>query len=52
MNIETDIFVRSVYHIVKNMGDSGENLIDFGRESSIDSAESKWQKIDNILMGY
>ncbi|MGX2982542.1 riboflavin synthase [Helicobacter sp. 23-1045] len=52
VNIETDIFVRSVYHIVKNMGDLGANLIDFGRESALDSAESKWQKIDNILMSY
>lgn len=52
VNIETDIFVRSVYHIVKNMGDSGANLIDFGRESTLDLAKSKWQKIDNILMSY
>ena len=52
VNIETDIFVRSVYHIVKNMKDSGANLGDLGRESALDSHESKWQKIDNILMSY
>ena len=52
VNIETDIFVRSVYHILQNMCDSGTNLIDFGRESALDSAKSKWQKIDNILMSY
>ena len=52
VNIETDIFVRSVYHILQNMRDSGVNLHDFGHESVIDSAKSKWQKIDNILMSY
>ena len=52
VNIETDIFVRSVYHIMKNMRDSGANLRDLGRESALDSVESKWQKIDDILMSY
>ena len=52
VNIETDIFVRSVYHIMKNMQDLGANLHDLGRESALDSHESKWQKIDNILMSY
>ena len=52
VNIETDIFVRSVYHILQNMRDSGANLRDFGRESALDLAKSKWQKIDNILMSY
>ena len=52
VNIETDIFVRSVYHIMKNMRDSGANLRDLGRESALDSHESTWQKIDNILMSY
>lgn len=68
VNIETDIFVRSVYHIIQNMRDSGVNLGDFGldssknkresnanlRESSVDSRESKskWQKIDSILLSY
>ena len=40
VNIETDIFARSVYHILQNMADSAP-----------DSANA-WRKIDNILMSY
>ncbi|MGX3011230.1 riboflavin synthase [Helicobacter sp. 23-1044] len=53
VNIETDIFVRSVYHIVKNMGDLGANLGDFADKNAESRADSAiWQKIDNILMSY
>lgn len=51
VNIETDIFNRSVYHILQNMGDLGE----LTREYTCDSAkstESKWRQIDSILLGY
>ncbi len=55
VNIETDIFVRSVRHILQNMRDFGvDSHLDLG-ESKCDwreSTESKWRQIDSILLGY
>ncbi len=55
VNIETDIFNRSVYHILQNMRDLGvDSHLDLG-ESKRDwreSTESKWRQIDSILLGY
>lgn len=60
VNIETDIFARSVYHILQNMADStnlsknAESRLDSAtrtRDSALDSANA-WRKIDNILMSY
>lgn len=48
VNIETDIFNRSVYHILKNTGDLGT----ISRESRQDLAKSKWRQIDSILLSY
>lgn len=57
VNIETDIFARSVYHILQNMADSAkvqksaESRLDSALDSVPDSA-NVWRKIDNILMSY
>ena len=51
VNIETDIFNRSVYHILRNMRDSGVDLGESKRDWR-ESAESKWRQIDSILLGY
>lgn len=60
VNIETDIFVRSVYHILQNMADSAKlpkNAESRG-DSALDSATrmpdsaNAWRKIDDILMSY
>lgn len=55
VNIETDIFNRSVYHILQNMEslhiDSCEDIRDLSINSN-KSAESRWQKIDSILLSY
>ena len=50
VNIETDIFNRSVYHIMRNMGDLGES--NESKRKSNESAESQWQKINSILLSY
>lgn len=46
VNIETDIFSRSVYHILQNM----RNIGTFEYKSSANL--SKWQQIDSMLLSY